>query len=69
MSFHPAANLPHHPKVWETSRLGRGAARSLLVSWLILPLLAQHQLSLRSAKPGMDRHQALPSSSLPFRRW
>ena len=70
MSLHPAVNLPPPAQgLGDPPSLGRGLPRSSLVSWLTLPLLTQHQLAEDLPSLAWTGHQALPSSSLPFRRW
>lgn len=70
MSLHPAVNLPPPAQgLGDPPSLGRGLPRSSLVSWLTLPLLTQHQLAEDLPSLAWTGHQALLSSSLPFRRW
>lgn len=70
VSLHPAVNLPPPAQgLGDPPGLGRGLPGSLLVSWLTLPLLTQHQLAEDLPSLAWTGHQALPSSSLPFRRW
>ena len=64
-----STSLPQPQGLGDPPGLGRGLLGSPLISWLSLPLFTQHQLAEDRPSLVWTGHQALPSSSLPFRRW